>query len=363
MSNDNIRVAIIGVGNCSSSLVQGIEYYGNNEQETDGLMIPDIGGYRPGDIEIAFGVDVDETKVGKDVSEAIFSETNNATKYVDVPNLDAPVYRGPELDGFTALHNEQMGGTELEVSEGEHVGFWEKLKEYDVDVAINYLPTGSREATSWYMTECLDAGVGVMNAIPEFIASSENWTERFEEAGVPIVGDDIKSAVGASIVHRTLVDLFERRGVTTSATSQLNVGGNSDFLNLTQADRLKSKLISKTETVKSQSQTDELENDENIHVSPSGYVGFLEDTKWAHMYLRGEGFLGAPYEIDLKLSVEDSPNSGAVAIDGVRAAKLAMDRGESGPVIPASQWCCKTPPKECTDTQAHQNLMEWIEGQ
>lgn len=357
--SDTIRLAIVGVGNCASALVQGIEYY--KDKETDGLMLPDIGGYQPGDIEIAFGMDVSHDKVGYDISEAIFASSNNAEKYIDVPDLDAPVLRGPSMDGFLTLYKTTPGDEQLDFSDHKPVNFQEELEERDVDVVINYLPTGSRQATSYYATEAMSAGCGMFNSIPEFLASDEDWARRFEDANVPIIGDDIKSQVGATIVHRTLANLFESRGVTLENTSQLNVGGNTDFLNLTQADRLTSKLISKTEAVRSQSSAEEMQSDENIHVSPSGYVGYLGDQKVAHMHLKGAKFLGAPIEIDVKLQVEDSPNSAGVAIDGIRAVKLAMDRGESGPIVPAAQWLCKSPPEQVSDDVARENFISWID--
>lgn len=359
--SDKVRVAIVGVGNCASSLVQGIQYYSG--EETDGLMVPDIGGYSPEDIEIAFGMDVSHDKVEKDVSDAIFAGSNNAEKYVDVPYLDAPVYRGPSMDGFLTLYQTEFGNEPLDFSDHKPIDFQQELEDRNVDVVVNYLPTGSRQATSYYATEALDAGCGFVNCIPEFLASDETWAQRFREAGVPIIGDDIKSQLGATVLHRTLTNLFESRGVTLENTSQLNIGGNTDFKNLTEAERLTSKLISKTESVRSQSTSDEMQSDENIHVSPSGYVGYLDDMKKAHIHMKGSKFMGAPIEIDLELKVQDSPNSGGIGIDAIRACKLAMDRGEAGPILPPSQWMMKSPPEQITDDEARVAFMNWIDNE
>jgi len=348
-----IRVAIVGVGNCASALVQGVEYYKRNP-DAPGLMHPDFGGYKAADIRFVAAFDVNTNKIGKDLSEAIFAEPNCCAKISDVPRLGVEVLPGPILDGV-APHMRQP--FHVYAQEVDPVDVVEVLKETEADMLINFLPVGSYEATRYYAEKCLEAGVAFVNCIPEFIASDPEWAARYEKAGIPIAGDDIKSQVGATIVHRALVSLLLNRGVRIDETYQLNIGGNTDFLNMTVEERLKTKRISKTTAVTSLA---------NYHfptrIGPSDYVPFLEDKKICYIYLRGRKFGNLPLTIDLKLAVEDSPNSAGVVVDVVRAVKLALDRGISGPLISISAYCFKHPPVKVPDDVAKRWVEEYIEG-
>lgn len=360
----DINVGIVGVGNCASSLVQGLTYYEDvgEEEGVPGLMHTVLGDYGLGDVDIVCGFDVDERKVGLDVSEAIFQEPNSARQAVDeVPDLDAPVYRAPTLDGISSMMDEAPGDhRRFVVSDDEPVDPETKLEAHDVDVLVNFLPVGSQEATERWMEACLETGTAAVNAIPVFIASDPKWEERFEQAGVPVLGDDVKSQIGATITHRVLSNLFEARGIDLDHTYQLNVGGNTDFLNLQDEDRLDSKKKSKTESV--QSQLEERLGSEDIQIGPADYVPFLEDNKVAFIRMVGRGFTDAPMEIEMRLSVEDSPNSAGVVIDALRCAKIALDRGHAGPVASASSYFFKHPPVQYTDDRARELVEGFIEG-
>jgi myo-inositol-1-phosphate synthase len=352
-----INVAIIGVGNCASSLVQGVEFYKNAEagDVIPGLMHPVLGGYHINDINFVAAIDIDKEKVGKDLSEAIFSGQNNTFKFSDVPKTGVTVQRGMAHDGLgkylSQVIEKAPGGT------ADIVGL---LRDNKVDVVINYLPVGSEEATKWYVEQVLAAGCAFVNCIPVFIARDTNgyWPRRFEEAGVPIIGDDIKSQVGATIVHRVLTRLFEDRGVRLDRTYQLNFGGNTDFLNMLERERLESKKISKTNAVTSQ--LDEPLSPANIHVGPSDHVPWLLDRKWCHIRMEGTTFGNVPLNLELKLEVWDSPNSAGVVIDAVRCAKLALDRGLKGPLIGPSSYFMKSPPQQFHDDQARDMVEAFI---
>lgn len=354
--DNKINVAIIGVGNCASSLIQGIEYYkdANEDDDIPGLMHTNLGGYHISDINFVCGIDIDKEKVGKDLSKAIFAKTNNAHKFCDVPFQDAPVYRGMTHDGLGKYLKDY-----IEVADGPTDNIVKILKEHDVDVIVNYLPVGSEEATKWYMEKVLEAGVGVVNSMPVFIASDHGYWERsFNEKNIPIIGDDIKSQVGATIVHRVLSNLFENRGVKLQTTSQLNVGGNTDFMNMLERERLTSKKVSKTNSV--QSQLRKRLTDKNIYVGPSDFVPFLEDRKWCYISMDGKSFGDVNINIDLKLEVQDSPNSGGVVVDAIRCVKLALDNNVGGPLYAPSSYFMKTPPKQYTDDVAKQNTENFI---
>ena len=354
---NKVRVAIIGVGNCASSLVQGVEYYRDAalDAEIPGLMHATIGNYHVSDIEFSAAFDVVDTKVGKDLSEAIWAEPNNTIKIADVPELNVPVYRGMTHDGL-GKYLKQV----VTKAPGPTANIVQILKDTKTDVVVSYLPVGSEMATKWYVEQILEAGCAFVNCIPVFIASSEYWGERFEERGLPIIGDDIKSQVGATITHRVLTNLFKDRGIHLDHTYQLNFGGNMDFYNMLERDRLESKKISKTNAVTSQLPY-EL-GDENVHVGPSDYVPWLTDRKWCHIRMEGRAFGNVPLNLELKLEVWDSPNSAGVVIDAVRCAKIALDRGIAGPLIEPSSYFMKTPPVQFTDDVAHQKTEEYIEG-
>ena len=342
-----INVAIIGVGNCASSLVQGVELYADASEADDipGVMHPVLGGYHISDINFVAAFDVDAAKVGKDLSEAIFCQPNNTVRFTDVPNLGVPVERGMTHDGlgkYLAAVVDKAPGSTVDVTQ--------ILKDRDVDVVINYLPVGSEEATKWYVEQVLEAGCAFVNCIPVFIAREEYWANRFRRAGTPIVGDDIKSQVGATIVHRVLSRLFRDRGVRIDRTYQLNFGGNTDFLNMLERERLESKKISKTNAVTSQIDYEMLPSE--VHVGPSDHVPWLEDRKWCHIRIEGTTFGNVPLNLELKLEVWDSPNSAGVVIDAVRCAKLGLDRGESGPLLAPSAYFMKSPPEQWTDDRA-----------
>ena len=354
---DNIRAAIVGVGNCASSLVQGIEYY-KDAKEGDlipGLMHVKVGPYHIRDIDIVCAFDVDADKVGKDVSEAIHCGKNNTIKICDVPFLDAPVFRGPTLDGMGKYYRKVVD---------EHpslpVNVAEVLARHGVDVLINYLPVGSERATHFYVEEALKAGCGIVNCIPVFVAKEEIWQGKFRKSGLPIVGDDIKSQVGATIIHRVLAKLFNDRGVVLDRTSQLNVGGNMDFMNMLERERLESKKISKTDAVVSQL-SHSIDKDD-VHIGPSDYVAWLNDRKWAYIRLEGREFGDVPVSIEFKLEVWDSPNSAGIVIDAIRCCKLAMDRGISGALLGPSAYFMKSPPVQYSDDIAHQMVEDFIAG-
>jgi myo-inositol-1-phosphate synthase len=350
-----IRLAIAGVGNCASSLVQGLEYYKDADpaEKVPGLMHVDLGGYHVRDIEVVAAFDVDADKVGVDVSKAIFAGRNNTIRFADVDDLGVAVLRGPTLDGFGEFYRQ-----ECEESPARPVDVAPALRAARADVLVSYLPVGSEQAQKHYAQACLDAGVAFVNAIPVFIASDPDWAGRFRDAGVPIVGDDIKSQVGATIVHRTLARLFEDRGTTIDQTYQLNFGGNMDFMNMLERSRLKSKKVSKTQSVTSQIEAGI--SDHDVHIGPSDHVPWLEDRKWAFIRLEGRNFGDVPLTVELKLEVHDSPNSAGVIIDAVRCAKLALDRGIAGPVLPACQYFMKSPPSQVHDDVARDSLESFI---
>ncbi|MCS7245583.1 MAG: inositol-3-phosphate synthase [candidate division WOR-3 bacterium] len=352
-----IRVAIIGVGNCASSLVQGVYYYRNAKEDDfiPGIMNPVLGGYHISDIEFVAGVDIDERKVGKDLSEAIFEYPNNTYKFTDVPRLNAKVYRGMTHDGI----GKYLSGI-IKKAPGSTENIAKIFKDLGVDVVINFLPVGSEEATKWYVEQVIDAGVAFVNGIPVFIASSEYWSKRFEEAGLPVLGDDIKSQVGATILHRVLTQLFIERGVKIERTYQINFGGNTDFLNMLERERLQSKKISKTNAVKSMLPYEI--DDKNIHIGPSDYIPWLEDRKWCYIRIEGTSFGNVPLNVELKLEVWDSPNSAGVMIDAIRCAKIAKDRGLAGAIVEPSAYFFKTPPKQIPDFEARKILENWIKA-
>lgn len=353
----DIRVAIVGVGNCASSLVQGVQYYKDADENSTvpGLMHVKFGPYHVRDVKFVAAFDVDAKKVGFDLSEAIFASENNTIKIADVPPTNVTVQRGPTLDGIGKYYAET-----IEVSDTEAVDVVKALKDAEVDVLVSYLPVGSEEADKFYAQCAIDAGVAFVNALPVFIASDPVWAKKFEDAGVPIVGDDIKSQVGATITHRVMAKLFEDRGVQLDRTMQLNVGGNMDFLNMLERSRLESKKISKTQAVTSNLQREF--NTKDVHIGPSDHVGWLDDRKWAYVRLEGRAFGDVPLNLEYKLEVWDSPNSAGVIIDAVRAAKIAKDRGIGGPVEAASAYLMKSPPKQLADDVARAQLESYIEG-
>ncbi len=353
-----VRVAIIGVGNCASSLVQGVEYYKNarDDEFVPGLMHVKLGGYHISDIEFSAAFDIDKNKVGRDLSEAIFTEPNNTIKFADVPHLGVEVMRGMTHDGI----GKYLSGR-IEKHPSATVDVAGILEETNTDVVVNYLPVGSEFATKWYVEQALKAGCAFVNCIPVFIAREKRWQEVFRKAGVPIIGDDIKSQVGATIVHRTLANLFNARGVKLERTMQLNVGGNMDFFNMLERERLESKKISKTSAVTSMLDYDI--GEENVHIGPSDYVAWLTDRKWAYIRLEGRSFGDVPLNIELKLEVWDSPNSAGVVIDAVRCAKLALDRGEAGALEAPSAYFMKSPPVQHPDGVARDMVEAWIRGE
>jgi len=353
-----INVAIIGVGNCASSLVQGIELYreASDGEDIPGIMHAMLGGYHISDINFVAAFDVDANKVGKDLSEAIFCEPNNTYRFTDVGHLGVPVERGMTHDGLGKYLSQV-----IEKAPGSTADVAGILKERDVDVVINYLPVGSEEATKWYVEQVLDAGCGFVNCVPVFIAREEYWADRFRDAGAPIVGDDIKSQVGATIVHRVLSRLFRDRGVRIDRTYQLNFGGNTDFLNMLERERLESKKISKTNAVTSQIDYEMLPSE--VHVGPSDHVPWLEDRKWCHIRIEGTTFGNVPLNLELKLEVWDSPNSAGVVIDAVRCAKLGLDRGEAGPLLAPSAYFMKSPPEQWTDDRARDAVEAFAAGE
>lgn len=353
-----VKVAIVGAGNCASSLIQGIEYYrdARDGDQIPGLMHVNVGPYHVSDIKFVAAFDVDANKVGKDLAEAIFTEPNNTFQFSEVPPLGVEVVRGPTLDGMGKYYRETISESHEPV-----VDVSEALIESGAQVLINYLPVGSEDATRFYVSEALEAGCGVVNCIPVFIAKEEMWQGKFRKAGVPIVGDDIKSQVGATIVHRVLAKLFNDRGVTLERTSQLNVGGNMDFKNMLERDRLESKKISKTNSVVSQ--LDHNIDSGCIHIGPSDYVSWLTDRKWAYIRCEGKAFGDVPLNIEFKMEVWDSPNSAGIVIDALRCCKLAMDRGMSGALMGPSAYFMKSPPVQFADTEARDMVEAFIRGE
>jgi len=350
-------VAVIGVGNCASALVQGVHYY-RGVQDTGfvpGLMRPRLGPYHVGDVEFSAAFDIDASKVGRDLAEAILTPPNNTVRFAAVPPLGVPVHRGMTHDGLGQYLSRVI--TKAPGATADIAGI---LRETRTDVVVNFLPVGSEMATKWYVEQVLDAGCGFVNCIPVFIAREPYWQRRFEERGLPVVGDDVKSQVGATIVHRALTRLFMDRGVRLDRTSQLNVGGNTDFYNMLERQRLASKKVSKTDAVRSQLAHDLPE--EAIHIGPSDYVPWLADRKWAHIRLEGRGFGDQPITVELKLEVWDSPNSAGVVIDAIRCCKIAMDRGLKGALLAPSAYLMKAPPQQWTDELARQRLDQFIAG-
>ncbi len=354
---NNIRVAIIGVGNCASSLVQGVEFYKNASEDdfVPGLMHVNLGGYHIRDIEFSAAFDINATKVGKDLCEAIEAEPNNTYKFADVPYTGVKVHRGMTHDGVGKYLSDVI--TKAPGPTDDIVGI---LKNTGTDVVISYLPVGSEMATKWYVEQVLEAGCAFINCVPVFIASQDYWCKRFEERKLPIIGDDIKSQVGATITHRVLTNLFRERGVRLDRTYQLNFGGNTDFLNMLERERLESKKISKTNAVTSQ--LDYPMSDDDAHVGPSDHVPWLTDRKWCYIRMEGTTFGNVPLNLECKLEVWDSPNSAGVVIDAIRCAKLALDRGIGGALLSPSSYFMKTPPKQFTDDQARTNTEAFIRG-
>ncbi|MFB9234614.1 inositol-3-phosphate synthase [Plantactinospora siamensis] len=353
----SVRVAIVGVGNCASSLVQGVEYYRNADpnDRVPGLMHVKFGDYHVSDVEFVAAFDVDAKKVGMDLAEAIVASENNTIKLCDVPPTGVTVQRGPTYDGLGQYYTEI-----IEESGAEPVEVAQALRDAQVDVVVSYLPVGSEEADKFYAQAAIDAGCAFVNALPVFIASDPVWAQKFVDAGLPIVGDDIKSQVGATIVHRALAKLFEDRGVELLRTYQLNFGGNMDFMNMLERTRLVSKKISKTQSVTSQIPHEINKGD--VHIGPSDHVPWLDDRKWAYIRLEGRSFGDVPLNAELKLEVWDSPNSAGVIIDAVRAAKIALDRKIAGPILSASSYFMKSPPEQYADHEAHQAVEDFIAG-
>ena len=354
----NIRVAIAGVGNCASSLIQGVTYYKDAKPGDDvpGLMHVVLGGYHVADLEFVAAFDVDASKVGNDLGKAIDGGQNNTIKFATVPSLVVTVQRGPTLDGLNKYYR-----ASIEESPAEPVDVAQVLRDARAEVLVSYLPVGSEDAQRYYAQAALDAGVAFVNAIPVFIASDPEWAAKFAAAGVPIIGDDIKSQVGATIVHRVLARLFEDRGLTLDHTYQLNVGGNMDFKNMLDRERLESKKISKTQAVTSQLETSHLSADD-VHIGPSDHVPWLHDRKWAYIRMEGRNFGDVPLNVELKLEVWDSPNSAGVIIDAVRCAKVALDRGIGGPIIGPSAYFMKSPPVQFHDDVAHDMVVAFADG-
>jgi len=358
VSAHTLRLGIVGVGNCASSLIQGLTYYrhARGNEPVPGLMNPILGGYHVSDIAIASAFDVDARKVGRDVAEAIFAPSNNTHRFADVSPTGVTVDRGNTLDGLGKYVRDEIEESDAPV--GDVSGILQRTR---TDVLVSYLPVGSQQAAEWYAERALEAGCGFVNCMPVFLASNPAWRKRFEERGLPIVGDDIKSQVGATIVHRVLANLFKERGVRLDRTYQLNFGGNNDFRNMLERERLESKKISKTQSVTSQ--LDVPIAPENIHVGPSDHVPWLTDRKWAYIRLEGTTFGGLPLNAEVKLEVWDSPNSAGIVIDAVRCAKLAMDRGIGGALIGPSSYFMKSPPVQFTDAEARARTLAFISGE
>ncbi len=357
MSSNPIRVAIVGVGNCAASLVQGVQYYRDADPQATipGLMHVEFGKYHVNDVQFVAAFDVDGKKVGVDLADAILASENNTIKIADVPPTGVTVQRGHTLDGLGKYYLET-----IEQSPAEPVDVVQALKDAKVDVMVCYLPVGSQEAAEFYAQCAIDAGVAFVNALPVFIAGTKEWADKFTAAGVPIVGDDIKSQIGATITHRVMAKLFEDRGVTLDRTYQLNVGGNMDFKNMLERDRLESKKISKTQAVTSNVEAELAAKD--VHIGPSDYVQWLDDRKWAFVRLEGRNFGDAPVSLEYKLEVWDSPNSAGVIIDAIRAAKIGLDRGIGGPLLSASSYFMKSPPEQFNDDLAREKVEAFIRG-
>ena len=353
--DEKVRVAIVGVGNCANSFIQGVEYYkdADSSDQVPGLMHVDLGGYHVNDIEFVAAFDIDQEKVGKDLSEAIWSGQNDTIKFAEVPNLGVKVERGMTLDGLGKYLKQK-----ITKAPGPTADIVKILKDSRADVLVCYLPVGSEDAVKWYVEQAIAAGVGFVNCLPVFIAREDYWDERFKEAGLPIIGDDIKSQVGATIVHRQLARLFHERGVEMQHTSQLNVGGNMDFFNMLERERLDSKKISKTNAVTSIMGMELPEDD--VHVGPSDYVPWLTDRKWAHIRLEGKSFGDVPLNVELKLEVWDSPNSAGVVIDAVRLIKLALNNGIAGQLDGPSSYLMKSPHTQRPDADAREHTEEFI---
>ncbi len=354
----SVRVAIVGVGNCATSLIQGVEYYRNADPagNVPGLMHVEFGPYHVSDVEFVAAFDVDAKKVGFDLSEATAASENNTIKICDVPPLGVTVQRGPTLDGLGKYYRET-----IDEADAEPVDVVQTLKDTRADVLVSYLPVGSEQADKFYAQCAIDAGVAFVNALPVFIASDPVWAKKFEDAGVPIVGDDIKSQVGATITHRVMAKLFEDRGVVLDRTYQLNVGGNMDFKNMLERERLESKKISKTQAVTSNVGHDM--GARNVHIGPSDYVAWLDDRKWAYVRLEARAFGDVPLNMEYKLEVWDSPNSAGIIIDAIRAAKIAKDRGIGGPIISASSYLMKSPPVQLPDDEGRDRVEAFIRGE
>jgi myo-inositol-1-phosphate synthase len=353
-----IRTALVGVGNCASSFVQGVQFYrgANSNEPVPGLMHTDLGGYHAGDIEFTAAFDVNATKVGADLADAIFAAPNNTRRFADVPRLGVAVSRGRTLDGigkYVTGAIEEAPGTSADVAA--------ILRDTGTDVVVSYLPVGSEQATYWYAEQALAAGCAFVNCIPVFLASQDPWRRRFKEHGLPLIGDDIKSQVGATIVHRVLTNLFRERGVRLDRTYQLNFGGNTDFLNMLERERLESKKLSKTRAVTSQ--LDYPMAAEDVHVGPSDFVPWLADRKFCYIRMEGTAFGNVPLNLELKLEVWDSPNSAGVVIDAVRCAKLALDRGLAGAIDAPSSYFMKSPPRQFTDSEARERTEAFIRGE
>lgn len=360
MSTSTIRVAIAGVGNCATSLIQGVEYYRNADpsETVPGLMHVKFGNYHVGDIEFVAAFDVDAEKVGIDLADATEASQNCTIKIADVPQTGINVLRGPTLDGLGDHYR-----ATIDESTAEPVDVVQALIDAKADVLVSYLPVGSEEADKFYAQAAIDAGCAFVNALPVFIASDPEWAKKFTDAGIPIVGDDIKSQIGATITHRVLARLFEERGVRVDRTMQLNVGGNMDFKNMLDRNRLESKKVSKTQAVTSNIPDGPLSGkveDRNVHIGPSDHVQWLDDRKWAYVRLEGTAFGGVPLNLEYKLEVWDSPNSAGIIIDAVRAAKIALDRGIGGPIMPASSYLMKSPPEQLPDDVARERLEAFI---
>jgi myo-inositol-1-phosphate synthase len=358
---NKINIAILGVGNCASALLQGIEKYKRETENQIGLMHRDVGGYKVGDINVVAAFDIDRRKVGKPLKEAVFAKPNCTTVFFDdLPDYPVTVHMGHVLDGVSEHLTSYDEDKRFAIADEEPCDVVKVLKESGAHLMINYLPVGSEKAARFYAEACLEANVGFINAMPVFIASDEKWAERFKEKNIPIIGDDVKSQVGATIVHRTLTKLFENRGVVLDHTYQLNFGGNTDFLNMLNHSRLKSKKQSKTQSVQSELAIP-LAGD-SIHIGPSDYVPFLKDNKICYIRMEGRGFGDIPVKLELKLSVEDSPNCGGVMIDAIRCMKLALDRNIGGVLTSISAYAMKSPPQQYTDTEAKKMVDEFIAG-
>ena len=353
-----IRVAVVGVGNCASSLIQGVEYYRDADPSgfVPGLMHVQFGPYHVRDVEFVAAFDVDTKKVGLDLCDAINASENNTIKLCDVPRTGVTVQRGHTLDGLGKYYREM-----IQESDATPVDVVAALKDARADIVVCYLPVGSEAAAKFYAQCAIDAGCGFVNALPVFIAGTPEWAQKFEDAGLPIVGDDIKSQVGATITHRVMAKLFEDRGVILDRTYQLNVGGNMDFMNMLERERLESKKISKTNAVTSQVSSHDM-GARNVHIGPSDYVAWLDDRKWAFVRLEGRAFGDVPLSLEYKLEVWDSPNSAGVIIDAIRAAKIAKDRGVGGPLLSASSYFMKSPPEQYSDSEARQAVEDFISG-